>query len=104
VGGTQFLTELLPGRVEIGDSVIFQKLNEEAVILNLTTQNYYGLDDVGTQMWNLLVEDGDLESVVSRLRLMYNADEFTLRTDLRALVSQLIESNLLKASGANSLP
>jgi hypothetical protein len=88
----------VPAHVEIGDSVIYQKLNDESVILNLTTQDYYGLDDVGTSMWNLLVEKGDLESVVTELSLVYDIDQRTLRGDLHDLVEQLIGSNLLKAT------
>jgi Coenzyme PQQ synthesis protein D (PqqD) len=92
------LTPLLPENVEIGDSVIFQKVNDELVVLDLASQNYFGLDDVGARMWNLLADDGNLESAVSRLRSIYAADEVTLRGDLYALVRRLIDSNLLKAA------
>jgi uncharacterized protein YkvS len=92
------LAASVPAHVEIGDSVIYQKLNDESVILNLTTQDYYGLDDVGTSMWNLLVEKGDLESVVMQLTLLYDIDQLTLRGDLHSFVEQLIGSNLLKVA------
>jgi hypothetical protein len=92
------LAASVPSNVEIGDSIIYQKLNDESVILNLTTQDYYGLDDVGTSMWNLLVEKGDLESVVTQLSLVYEIDQQTLRGDLHNFVKQLIGSDLLKAA------
>ena len=92
------MAELLPESVEIGDHVIFQKLNNEAVVLNLTTQDYYSLDDVGTDMWNLLLEFGKLETVVGRLVTIYDSDSATLRNDLGSLVQRLIGSGLLKPS------
>jgi hypothetical protein len=94
------LASSLPSSVEIEDSVIFQKLNDESIVLDLNSQNYFGLDDVGTNMWNLLLQDGNLESAVIRLTSIYDADETTIRRDLYALVGQLIESNLLKRSAA----
>lgn len=92
------MAQLLPESVEIGDDVIFQKLNDEAVVLNLVTQDYYSLDDVGTNMWSLLLEFGRLETVVGRLSSVYDIDSESLRRDLGSLVQQLIGSGLLKAS------
>ncbi len=90
--------KLLPESVEIGDDVIFQKLNDEAVVLNLATQDYFSLDNVGTSMWSLLVEFGNLETVVGRLSSVYDVETETLRRDLCSLVQQLVGSGLLKAS------
>src|SRR5215469_1343592 len=41
------------------DDVIFQPLHDEIVLLNMKTQQYYALDDVGSDMWNRLVQYGD---------------------------------------------
>jgi hypothetical protein len=89
--------EAIPARVGLTDFVIFQKLNNEAVLLNLKTQNYYGLDDVGASMWNLLLEDGDVETAVEKLKLIYAADESVLRRDLHFLIRELLSLDLLRA-------
>ncbi|MES1260791.1 MAG: PqqD family protein [Acidobacteriota bacterium] len=94
------MSAAVPNRVEVTDSVIFQKLHNEAVLLNLTTQDYYALDDVGTRIWDLLLEHGDLDVVAGSLKTIYAAEEETLRSDLDRLVGELIRLNLLKASGA----
>lgn len=44
------MTISLPTRVEISPEVLFQELQGEAVLLNLTSERYYGLDDVGMRM------------------------------------------------------
>jgi hypothetical protein len=86
----------VPTAVEIGDAVIFQKLRDEIVILNMSNQQYYGLNNVGAEMWQLLVENRDTEAVLERLRLNYAADGETLRKDLASLVTDLIAAGLLK--------
>ena len=39
----------LSSRLVIPDDVLFQELNREAVILDLASARYFGLDDVGTR-------------------------------------------------------
>ncbi|MEP6714996.1 MAG: PqqD family protein [Terriglobia bacterium] len=87
-----------PAAVEIGEAVIFQTLEDEVVLLNMTSQEYYGLDDVGATMWNLLIEHRDVETVVGKLKDIYDADETRLRQDLLTLVQKLVEVDLLKKS------
>jgi len=89
--------DAIPVRVGLTEFVIFQKLNNEAVLLNLKTQNYYGLDDVGASMWNMLLEDGHVEAAVQKLKLIYAADENVLRRDLHVLIRELVGLDLLKA-------
>lgn len=90
----------VPDAVEPGDEVIFQPLHDEMVLLNMKTQEYFGLDDVGAEMWNLLVQHGDVEQVAAILTERYDVDRETLRRDLVALIGRLLEAGLLKAGNA----
>jgi hypothetical protein len=87
-------------RVEPGDDVIYQALQNEIILLNLKSQQYFGLDDVGSAMWKLLVEQGDLESVAARISAEYDADETTVRDDLHILIGRLLDAGLLKLAEA----
>ncbi len=88
---------MLPSRVEIGDSVILQRLNEEAVLLNMSSQQYYGLNDTGTRMWELLMELGEPGKVVIQLQEEYSVPPSTLQADLETLVGELLQAGLLRA-------
>lgn len=85
----------LPARVSIPTEVIFQILHEECVLLNMATETYYGLDEVGARMWQLLAEHGEIATVLTHLRAYYDADEATLRRDLAALIEKLCAEGLL---------
>ncbi|MSP13538.1 MAG: PqqD family protein [Chloroflexi bacterium] len=85
----------LPDRVIVAPDVLFQKLDQESVLLDLKREIYYGLDDVGTSMWQLLVDLGEIPAVLQQLRIEYEVDEETLRADLAGLISQLAEEGLL---------
>ena len=84
--------------VVIGDAVIYQRLHDEAVLLDMNAQTYYGLDDVATDIWELLLEHGDIELVVERLKRSYNSDEATLRNDVQDLILKLKAARLLKSA------
>jgi hypothetical protein len=81
--------------IQVAKDVLVQPLGDEAVLLNLNNDHYYGLDDVGTRMWALLAEHGDPEAVIRQLLLEYEADEPTLRRDLAALIDKLEQAGLI---------
>jgi hypothetical protein len=85
----------LPARVSIPSEVIFQTLHEECVLLNMASETYYGLDEVGARMWQLLAEYGETATVLAHLRAHYDADEATLRRDLAALIEKLSAEGLI---------
>ena len=75
--------------------VLFQPLGDEAVLLNLNYSRYYGLDDVGRRMWELLAEHGGPEPVVQQMLREYDVEEAALRRDLAALVEKLQSAGLI---------
>ena len=87
----------LPTRVTIPDTVLFQELAGEAVLLNLENDRYYGLDDVGTRMWRLLAEHGETSAVVQHLLNEYagEVDQTTLERDLSELIEKLAHAGLI---------
>jgi hypothetical protein len=64
-------------------------------ILNLVTEQCYGLDAVGTAVWKALTETGRVGGAVERLTVRYQADPEILRRDLDALVDQLRERGVV---------
>jgi hypothetical protein len=86
--------------VEMSDSVIFQTLHDEIVLLNLTEHEYYGLDSVGADVWQLLLKHGNIADAVKSLQTIYDVDEETARRDVKTLVDELVASGLLKKSAS----
>ncbi len=82
-------------KISIPDDVYFQALVDEAVILHTTSGKYFGLDEVGTRMWNLIAEHGALEPVIPILLAEYEVDEERLTQDLVELVDKLADRGLV---------
>ena len=77
-------------------NVLTERLDAEMVLLNLDSERYFALDDVGTQMVQALVECQDVDAAVARLLRHYAVAEATLRNDLTALVHDLEKAGLIE--------
>jgi hypothetical protein len=60
-------TPSLDSRIRINDDVLWQELQGEAVLLNLKTGVYFGLNPIGTRVWELLAATGMLRDVVDAI-------------------------------------
>ena len=85
-------------RVKIPDDVLISKLQEESVILNLDSERYYGLDDVGTRILTVLTTSESIEAAYETLRKEYDVDAHVLRQDLTELIENLSKQGLIKIS------
>ena len=85
----------LDAAFRIPDEVIFRELDGEAVVLNLDTGIYFGLDAVGTRIWRLLEERKPLKAVLETLIDEYEAPPDRLQRDLLAFVERLDDKGLL---------
>ena len=87
----------LASSLRVGEDVVFRELDGEAVILNLASGAYFGLDQVGTRIWQLIEQHGGLRDVLARLREEYDAAPDVLEHDLVDLATQLAAKGLVVA-------
>ncbi|MEM9255735.1 MAG: PqqD family protein [Pseudomonadota bacterium] len=75
-------------------NVITQEVSGETVLLNLESEEYFGLDSVGTRAWQLINEGQSLGEVLASMLDEYDVEESRLLNDLRALLSEVVERGL----------
>lgn len=86
----------LESGVNVPDNVLFQRLGDDAVILNVDTSEYYGLDEVGTRMWVLLAEHSRLGAAYDLLLEEYDVSSSELEDDMVSFVGDLVDHQLLE--------
>jgi len=84
-------------RIVVPAAVLARELEGESVLLNLDTERYYGLDQVGTRMWNVMTQSDSLQVAFDILVEEYDVDPETLRQDMTNLVQELLSNGLLAA-------
>lgn len=85
-------------RVRVPANVMFRELEGEAVILNVDTESYFGLDDVGTRFWEELTTSDSIQTAFENLEKEYEVKPDLLRRDLIDLVENLLTKGLLTIS------
>jgi hypothetical protein len=86
----------LDTRVTIPAGVMFRDLDGEAVLLELASGRYFGLNETGTRMWHLLQEHGSVETAFQTLLDEYDVAEERLRQELTGFVGTLTAQRLLQ--------
>ena len=87
----------LESTIKPSPEVLFRDFEGESVLLNLNDESYYGLDEVGTSMWQALTETGTVEMALERLAAEYDVEEAILRRDLLKLTNELFEKGIVVA-------
>lgn len=85
----------LPKKAIISDSVLFQQMAAEGVLLDMDSEQYFGLDDIALHIWQILSEDSDVDNLLSKLLAEYNVEEEVLKKDIITLLTQMQTDKLL---------
>ncbi len=86
----------LESQVRPSSEALSRSVGGEAVVLNLETQSYHGLDPVGSRVWELLQQQPcRLDTVLEVLLSEYDVPRERAETDLLALVRALLERRLV---------
>jgi hypothetical protein len=88
-------------RVTIPPDVMVRVINGESFILNVQSECYFGLNAVGTRIFELLTESDSIGSAFERTCLEFDVDLETLQADFDRLIGELVQQGLLEL---NSLP
>ncbi len=82
-------------KVIFADTVFAQEVDGEMVLLDMNSENYFGLDEVGTAIWQAIQEKETLKEVFDLLLEQYDVESDVLEKDLLDFVDKLVESGLV---------
>lgn len=76
-------------------AIISKIIDDEQILLNTETGDYYGLNELGSAIWELINENNDLQSMVQTLLEDYDVEESVLKDDIETFLRALIERNII---------
>ncbi len=88
-------------RATVPPHVLVRFLEQESVLLNLETEQYFGLDITGTRMWQLVTAAPSIDAAYRELLAEFDAEPELLRSDLTELLGRLVDHGLLQVLPAN---
>ncbi len=81
--------------ISLSPDVISQEVSGETVLMDLESEHYYGLDEVGTRIWQLIGQTNDLRVIYQTLLQEYEVKEERLQRDLDVLLGQIAGLGLI---------
>jgi coenzyme PQQ synthesis protein D (PqqD) len=91
----------LRDRVSAPAHVLVRFLDRESVLLNLETEQYFGLDETGTRMWQLVTASPNIDAAYQDLLAEFDVEPELLRDNLTELLGRLVENGLLQVLPAD---
>ena len=79
----------------LSPDVLYRDLEGQAVILDLSSGLYFGLNEVGTRIWTLIGEGRTVADIAQILSHEYEADASSIERDVRELADALLSRNLI---------
>ena len=83
-------------RLAVPSHVLVRQVENESVLLNLTSERYFGLDEVGTRMWAALTTSPSIQAAYDTLIAEYDVEDARLRQNFEELVEKLVTNGLLE--------
>ena len=94
------MTVSLDGRAFATPRVLCKDLGDEAILLDLETETYFGLNAVGTRFWNLLTTAPTIRDAFAVMLEEYDVFPDELERDIGALIDELVGLGLLRTGNA----
>ena len=87
-------------RFNISEEVLSQEVNGETVLLDLEGELYFGLNEVGTRIWQLLQSNPTVAETLTSLSDEYDVSQEQLESDVDELLNKLADAGLISLQSA----
>lgn len=85
----------MPTYYQLPETISFTNLDDEAVLLDLRTGSYFGLNHVGVKLINYLESGKSSQQAIIELAEYYGAELGVIESDVSKLINEMIERTLL---------
>ena len=86
----------IKSKITLSKNVFAQEIDEETIILDSVTQEYFSINEIGKVIWSLIEEKKNLEEIKAEMLDMYEVPEEQLEKDLLNFLQALEQKGLIK--------
>jgi hypothetical protein len=78
------------------DAAMARRVDDDVVILDITSGQFFGINDVGALVWDLLEHDTTRDVLVEAVTAEFDVDSKQAGDDIDALIAQLSNAGLVE--------
>ena len=90
------MNALPEGRAFATSRVLCKDLGDEAILLDLETETYFGLNEAGSRMWKLLTTQPTVREAYAVMLEEFDVAPDELERDMSALIADLVGRGMLR--------
>ncbi|MEL6581049.1 MAG: PqqD family protein [Cyanobacteria bacterium J06621_12] len=75
---------------------LYSEIDSEAVILDINTGTYFGLNEVSNRIWQLLQSPASESEIVAQILIEYDVTQAEAEKDLRGLLQEMLSTGLIE--------
>jgi hypothetical protein len=92
------------GAVRIGNATVISRspavltaeVDGEIVMMSIEQGRYYGLDDIGSDIWKRIEPPCSFAALIDGLAAAYDADPATIAADVRTLLDRMAAQDVVR--------
>ena len=81
------------------DNTLFSEIDQEIVLMSIENSEYYGLDQIGSHIWQLIEKPISLNELIGILMNEYDVTREQCMEDTLSFLAMLAEKNLILVKG-----
>ncbi len=82
-------------KIVVSENVFVQEIDDEIVMLDMNSENYFGLNNIGSEIWKLMQEKETIQEIYEAMKDAYDIDGETLKNDIENLFANLEKNRLV---------
>ena len=86
----------IKSEITLSKNVFAQEIDEETIILDSETQEYFSINEIGKVIWSLIEEKKNLEEIKAEMLDMYEVPQEQIEKDLLNFIQALEQKGLIK--------
>jgi hypothetical protein len=83
----------LPYRIP--NTILLQKIDGESILLDSNSNQFFALNPIGEQIWELLTQSKEPAAILEALQQLYDAPQEVLKNDISTFLNVLVDRGLL---------
>ena len=81
------------------EEIVDSNIDGETVMMSIENGKYYGLDDIGSRIWELIKKPVKVSDLIDTLLKRFDVDRKTCERDVLKFLNELNEDKILAVKG-----
>ena len=81
------------------DDIVASDIDGEKVMMSIVNGKYYGLEPVGSRIWEMIGEPVKVSALIDALLGLYDVDRETCERDVLAFLNELNKAGIVRVRG-----